>query len=213
MNEESIVEQPTTDSTAEITPEAHDEMSHNGAVEKVFTQEEVNALLARESSKLRRKLKKQTRNVQEEVPESNNALDMVSSSLDKIVSRLEKLETMETESGKQRAFDNLVGDRKIDDDLKSVLYATFDPSDTEKTISVLDKVSSPNSVPQENRYRSPGAPTTTTDQRDNPNPMAWSKDDINVLVKEGRFLDSVEKWRETLPGGGSNLFSRKLRKK
>jgi len=44
-------------------------------------------------------------------------------------------------------------------------------------------------------------------------PLQWSKDDIEVLKREGRFLESLEQWRASLPGGGNGLMATKLRKK
>jgi hypothetical protein len=209
MNEQNL-EEPTIDSTAEITPEVQEAQPRNETVEKVFTQDEVNALLAKESAKLKRRLKKQTpTTIEEQKPP--NGMEVVSQSLDKILSRLERLEGNEVQKTKETSFNSLISDRKVDDDLRGLLFASYDPANEEKTISILNKLAPPNSVPETN-YRSPGAPTSPTELRTGTNPLAWTGDDCDVLISEDRFLESIEKWRETLPGGGSNLFSRKLKK-
>ena len=105
----------------------------------------------------------------------------------------------------------MINGRDVDADVKQLLQKTFDPEHPELTKSMLDKLAPVTT--NATGYQSPGAPAQSKDIARGPNPMAWSKDDIEVLKREGRFLESLEQWRESLPGGGNGLMATKLRKK
>ena len=138
MEETTTVEQTeTTDSTADTTAEAP------SAVERTFTQEEVNALLAKESSKLKRKLKKQQQErpqTQQSPPQEQNA---TMEALNKILGRLEALETVNVEQSKQQSFDALLGGREVDADVKALIFASYDPSNPTAASSMIDRFATP----------------------------------------------------------------------
>ena len=212
MEETTTVEQTeTTDSTADTTAEAP-----SGVVERTFTQAEVNALLAKESSKLKRKLKKQqqerpqTQQSPQSPPQEQNA---TMEALNKILGRLEALETVNVEQSKQQSFDALLGGREVDADVKALIFASYDPNNPTATSSMIDRFATPqDSLPAPTGYQSPGAPAQSKEMVRGLNPMQWSKDDVQVLRQEGRFIEQLEKWRSTLPGGGGNLFANRRNK-
>ena len=209
MEETTTVEQTeTTDSTADTTAEAP------SAVERTFTQEEVNALLAKESSKLKRKLKKQQQErpqTQQSPPQEQNA---TMEALNKILGRLEALETVNVEQSKQQSFDALLGGREVDADVKALIFASYDPSNPTAASSMIDRFAAPqDSLPAPTGYQSPGAPAQSKEMVRGINPMQWSKDDVQVMRQEGRFIQELEKWRSTLPGGGGNLFANRNQKR
>jgi len=197
----------TIDSTAETAPVVEEAST----AERTFTQTEVNALLAKESSRLKRKLRRQKTEQpisppSPEPPEESATL----LALEKVLDRIERLETVSVEKSKEDSFSSLVGDRELDADLRALLYQSYDPKVPERTEKMIFKLA-PSSESQ--GYTSPGAPAKGKDGSKSLNPLAWSKDDIEVLKREGHFLETLEQWRAGLPGGGNGLMATKLRKK
>ncbi len=106
-----------------------------------------------------------------------------------------------------------MGDRQVDDGIRELLFDSYNPNDPAKTTSLLDRFAAAgNPLPEPTGYQSPGAPAETKQSLRGPNPMNWSKDDVQVLRQEGRFIEQLEKWRSTLPGGGGNLFANRRNK-
>lgn len=200
------IEEPTTiDSTAETTPQVET------PVERTFSQTEVNALLAREAGKLKRKLKKTNQQAKVEAqPPAEETATM--QALSKILDRIEHLETSSAQKSKEESFNLLVGRSGIDESVRGLLFNAYDPAHPEATSAMLEKLA-PLSVSQGTGYESPGAPSQSKETIRGVNPMTWSKDDVDVLRQEGRFIDSLEKWRSTLPGGGGNLFANRNNKR
>jgi len=206
LMEEQEPDMENIDSTADTAPEVEEKST----AERTFTQNEVNALLAKESSRLKRKLRKQNNATpQEEAPSEESSATV--QALEKILGRLERLETDSAEKSREVAFETVVGGREMDEDVRNLLQRTFDPEHPELTTAMLEKLAPITTNPT--GYQSPGAPSQSRETDHGPNPLTWTQDDIEILVREGRFLESIEKWRETLPGGGSNLLSRKMKRK
>jgi hypothetical protein len=184
-------------------------------VERTFSQTEVNALLAREAGKLKRKLKKtnQQANVEPQpMAQPSGEETATMQALNKILGRLENLETDNAQKSKEESFNLLVGRSDVDESVRGLLFNAYDPARPEATSAMLEKLA-PLSVSQGTGYESPGAPSQSKETIRGVNPMAWSKDDVDVLRQEGRFIESLEKWRSTLPGGGGNLFANRNNKR
>jgi hypothetical protein len=209
MDEQEIQEEivESTDSTAETAPAVEEPST----AERTFTQTEVNALLAKESSRLRRKLRKQKpeQPTIDPLPPEPKEESTTLLALEKVLDRIERLETMGVEKSREDSFNHLIGDREVDEDLRVLLYQGYDPKIPERTEKMLSKLASSS---ESSGYISPGAPAKGKDGSKSLNPLAWSKDDIEVLKREGRFLESLEQWRAGLPGGGNALMATKFRK-
>ena len=207
MEETTTEQAETTDSTADTIAEAP------SAVERTFSQEEVNALLAKESSKLKRKLRKQQGQPQSDntpKPEQNATME----ALDKILGRLERLETVNVEQSREQSFNALIGSKEVDNDVRALLFAGYDPENPTATSSMIERFATPqDSLPTPTGYQSPGAPAQSKEMVRGINPMQWTKDDVQVMRQEGRFIQELEKWRSTLPGGGGNLFANRSNKR
>ena len=215
MSEETIT--PEVDTTLAETETAPVVESQDSTAERTFTQSEVNALMAKEASKLKRRIKKQngSQRVEPQPPPDNPGEEKVTRTLDaleKIMGRLEQLESDNEEKSREAKFNSIVKGREIDSDVRSLLFTSFDAEHPEQTVQMLDKISS-FTTHGASTYQSPGAPSQSQETVRGPNPMGWSKDDVQVLRQEGRFIDALEKWRSTLPGGGGNLFANRNNKK
>jgi len=198
----------TTDATTEIAPE----VEMNSTAEKMFSQNEVNAFLAKETSKIKRRLRKQTKQtIEPDQPVADEGSATVQA-LEKILSRLESLESASATAKKDGSFESMIAGREIDSDVRDLLYQTFDPANPDATAAMIAKLAPAPEAPAQG-YSSPGAPSQSAETMRGLDPMQWSKDDIEVLKREGRFLESLEQWRASLPGGGNGLMATKLRKK
>ena len=198
----------TTDATTETAPE----VEMDSTAEKMFTQNEVNAFLAKETSKIKRRLRKQPKQpIETDQPSADEGSATVQA-LEKILSRLESLESATATAKKDDSFEAVLAGREIDSDVRNLLYQTFDPANPDATAVMIAKLAPAPEAPAQG-YSSPGAPSKSADTMRGLDPMQWSKDDIEVLKREGRFLESLEQWRESLPGGGNGLMATKLRKK
>lgn len=207
--EQEILE--TTDATTEIAPE----IEPDSTAEKMFSQNEVNAFLAKETSKIKRRLRKQQQQpINESEPITVTEESATVQALEKILTRLESLESASATAKKDGSFDSMIAGREIDSDVRDLLYQTFDPENPDATAAMIAKLA-PGSAPEPpaRGYTSPGAPSQSAETVRGPDPLKWSKDDIEVLKREGRFLESLEQWRASLPGGGNGLMATKLRKK
>lgn len=207
MTEETKDEETKDEEKSEADTSAED--SNNESDERTFTQKEVNALLAKETSKLKRRIKKQN----QEQTKTQTSNDDTVNALGKILDRLEALESASEKQGKKQKFDALLNGREIDADVKELIFSSYDPEKPEASQKLIEKFTKGDDGEGSNEstsdYRSPGAPSSSKDMSRGINPMTWTQDDISVLRSEGRFIDQLEKWRSTLPGGGSNLFHRK----
>jgi hypothetical protein len=68
-----------------------------------------------------------------------------------------------------------------------------------------------NPVPNGKQYQSPGAPAgARTDEVFESDATKWSKDYIDRLREQGTFLEEVEKYKRSLPGGSNSLFRRRI---
>ena len=198
----------TTDATTEIAPE----VEMDSTAEKMFSQNEVNAFLAKETSKIKRRLRKQTnKTIEADQPAPDEGSATVQA-LEKILSRLESLESASATAKKDGSFESMIAGREIDSDVRDLLYQTYDPANPDATAVMISKLAPAQEAPAQG-YSSPGAPSQSAETMRGLDPMQWSKDDIEVLKREGRFLESLEQWRASLPGGGNGLMATKLRKK
>jgi len=195
-----------TASTMETAPES----AENSTAEKTFSQSEVNAIIAKESSKLRRKLKQ--KNQQRETTTTTtppSQQDALTDALTRVMDRLEALEHTGEQRSKEETFSSIVQDREVDPILRDLLFQTFDPKNPAQTLEKLNALQ-----PRPEGYTSPGAsPSMSKEMQRGTNPLRWTKDDIAQLQQRGTFLDEVNSWAETLPGGGNGLFKNKRKKR
>jgi len=99
-------EQETT-STMETAPES----AENSTAEKTFSQNEVNAIIAKESSKLRRKLKQKQREPTTTTTTTTPPQDALTDALTRVMDRLEALEHKGEQRSKEETFSSIVQDR------------------------------------------------------------------------------------------------------
>jgi hypothetical protein len=69
-----------------------------------------------------------------------------------------------------------------------------------------------NDASNDKKYQSPGAPSGAPVEVLDRDATKWSKDYIERMRGEGTFLKELEKFRNSLPGGGGSVFRKRIPK-
>lgn len=202
--------------TPETTDETQAPTQPSQPPERVFTQAEVTALLTKERQRGKRQaIRESTKETQTETDEPALA-DRVTQLAEQLESERKAREFLEawasvpnasrfTSEQRQAIRDTWKEGVSLTDHV-GVLYPTAPVAEPpETTPAVKPPAYSPDAAPA-------GAPQDAAT-----NPLLWTKDDIARLRSQrdanGRslFLSTLDKWADTLPGGGSP-FRRRLPK-
>lgn len=201
-----VASEPTAEPTAEPTE----------PVAPTFTQEQVNALLAKERNVATRKAKAAVKAAQQPKQETttdagdDSKISALAESVQALTGLVQGTIDKQTASESAQAFAQDTAGLQISDTDKAVLKTLREHS-PEVYAAKLGEYRAVDQPPQPKGegLRTPGAPSATPNAPDMSSPTSWTKDDIAVMRKEGTFLTNLKKARNAMPGGGGGLFPAK----
>lgn len=177
--------------------------------ERVFTQEEVNAIVGQRLAEERRKKAPTPEVKQGDAPKG---ADPEPDQLSKLFEQVGALSAQLQKSEADRAFAEKVGGIQLSKEQRDLLRGL--PSEQVDAAIKAFGLGAPAKAPtaEAPTYRSPGAVVGAPDEVMQADATKWTSDYISQLQSEGRLLDEVEKWRRGIPGGGQGLFRRRIPK-
>lgn len=199
-----------SEETIEPTPEASAPEQHDVAQEKMFSQDEVNKLLAQQ----RRKLKSQQQAAQKEMPDlAGEVVAPILSTLQQLQARLDKQEQQQQEA----EFDRHFRESGIPDKYRGLVAADFKVNKPADLPARLLELKGQLVVEQAPSAQAP-APNTATpgtsptavarDYSGRIDPLSLTAEDIGRLRSEGRLLEVMERYR-TSSADGSVIFPKR----
>lgn len=227
----------TTDSTlppngtaTEAPTQAPEVQAAPPPAEKLLTQAEVNAIVAREKRAERQKVE---RELKAQTPTQATAAQPASPPADAPVTRAE-LEQMKQDM----AYANLLVEKglKLNERQRKALRAEFNPSDPEAIVEVAHemfphlvtpattavvqppsvmapRIPAPVQAAPAVPYRDPGAPQGNPDVSMGSDPSQWTADVIARKIADGTLTKDAREWGNSLPGGRAKLFRDRIPRK
>lgn len=206
-------EETETADQDQVTPE---EAIPSTGGERMFTQSELDKILAKERAKEARRVRREARSSQ---PDTQNQTDNSDHTdvLGEMKSRLDALTeanaaiTKQLKQQEAQAFlSRFAGLSKEDAETVRSIHE-IDPEKAELVAKRLAQ-SEPTPGPTGKGFVSPGAPSPNQPSPETIPISQWSKDDIERMRADGTLLQTAEKWRNQQPGGGGGLFRKKAPK-
>lgn len=201
MSEET--EAPTPEVTAEPTPAPVAQATPG------FSQADLDAAAAKARAQGKRQAKKEfeAQLAQQSTPEPTPSTEQTDDKYDAVMARLDAM-AAQTETAN---FESAVSGLAVSDDERKMLSLAY-KSDRElfdRKVAALRTNPAAPPEPKGPGFSGVGAPNPQPTHERETNPLAWTKDDIAVMQKEGTFLKRLKEYRNTLPGGGGGLFPAK----
>ena len=177
--------------------------------ERTFTQAELNKFLAKETSKLKRKMSREAKEKAVSAPahteESNDQNERLDQLLETVESLKARLDEQQTSSKVKNLLASYPGLSDEHAGMVATMYKT-DAAQATKLAELFSKSSESAPEPSGPGFKSPGAPAPTPEIDRALDPRSWTKDDISRMRSDGSFKANLEKYRNSLPGGGGGLF-------
>lgn len=204
------VEAEATEATEEQEQEQVETKQDTG--EEMVSKSDVERIVKDRLARERRKwAKEQKQKMAEAEPKSQEpATDAVEDRLSEMMARIEEraaaLEAKEIEADYRTA----VGGVSVDESRAKYLRWAFE-HDREAFDAEVKALRAPDLPPEKKGpgFNSPGAPNGVAPGTISDDPRTWSADVIAQKRKDGTFLNDMNKWRDSLPGGGGGLFPAK----
>lgn len=207
--------EPTTEA-AEAIEEAAErvESEPQQPGEKVFTQSEVEALLAKEAAKAKRRVKRELESKMTEAPKNNQEPTTDAGESPVVQELREKLERLEAETQARNLesdFLRMAAGADLDDVETDMVRTMIEVGKVEQAKAYLDRKRAADQPPQRKGPgpNTPAAPNGAAPGTVSDNPMDWPADVIAQKRANGTFLGSLNDYRSKLPGGGGGLFPAK----
>lgn len=203
---------PAPDQTAEVeTTETESPQVPAG----YFSQEQVNAIVAREVARTKRAAskaqpKKETTTSIERMDLSEQIRAAVSNAIGPVTEQLEAMKA-ETHAAKMaNEFMVATEGLSISESDKGMLQTLFQHNREafDAQVKARKSVDAP-PEPRGNGVSAIPAPNPTPSADRLGAPHTWSKDDVARMRADGTLLSNVKKYRDSLPGGGGGLFPAK----
>lgn len=197
---------------------------------KTFTQAEVDAIVAKAKSKAEKAAEKRlTQTAPTAQPNTPPAATAAPAGETDLASQLAQLTQRLDQSEADRAFAETIATVGGDIEKLKELRPLFDPNKPDAFIEKAKKLGlaaapprkgddddeddgNPGNSQAPSMFRSPGAPSGPPSGVIENDPTKWTKDYIQRLRADGTFLKEIEKWAETLPGGGNGVFRKRIPK-
>ena len=202
MSEEADTESTTPAVVAPAEPTA----------EVTFSQEQVNALLAKERATATRKAKQTPKAPTKEQPQNvpNDAIAMLTEQVSALTGLVQASTDKQIAQEASNAFIADTASLNISDTDKAVLKTLKEhsPETYQAKLKEYRSVDNPPD-PKGPGHITPGAPSAKPAEADMTQPTSWSRDDIDAMHAAGTFKANLKKARAALPGGRGNLFPAK----
>jgi hypothetical protein len=201
----------TQEPEVQTEPEQATEQAPVQPPEPVFTQAEVNNIVAREVSKAKRTAKKaQPIKPQEpttSVGDSSEAIQALSE-------KFQTLAEMVTAQVTDKEFETKTAGLSMDSDDRATLKLSFqnDPELFSRQVAKMKAKDLPPAPKGEEGFKGIGAPNPIAAQDRETDPNNWDADTVARYRAEGTFLKRIADHKATLPGGSGGLFKPKSRK-
>jgi hypothetical protein len=202
-------EETTTDTTSAVEPEAATEPAAEAKPERTFTQEEVTKLLAKEYSKGKSKGKREAKAELESKPVETKAKE--TEPKEELVSRAEldafraELELERKLSGKELSEEELQTIRENPSAADALIEAYMNKAEKPPAVAETESASPPEPA-QDTPGSARGAPAHVREM----DALKWTRDDVERMVRDGTFLQRVNEYRDSLPGGANGIFRRRI---
>jgi hypothetical protein len=180
---------------------------------RVFSQEEVDAIVEARLAKQRARLTKAKPEPEAPQGEASKGDDPTTGKFQELTEQVAGLAAQLKRSEADRTFAEKVQGFQLSSEQRQVLRAMWNP-DAPDTVDAAIKafgVGQPRPADAP-RYRDPGAPSGAPEAAMEVDATKWSADYIAQLRSSGKFLEELEKFRSRMPGGGAGLFRKRIPK-
>ncbi len=164
-----------------------------------------------------KRLAKERRRIEREVKAKGSTEEATAPGADETAKRLERLEQELAAERRERGFAEKTAGLQLDAKQRALLRNAWDPENPEKfdefvTVFGIGKAPAPARTQSESNYRDPGGAAGPPDGELENDATRWDRDQIARWQADGTFKDRLEKFRNSLPGGGAGLFRKKIPK-
>lgn len=188
---------------------AHEQVESTEPKESVFTQSELNSIVAREVAKAKRSVKKAQPTKQEPTASTGESFEAIAA----LTAQVEALTQMTTARAADEDFAAKVAGIEMDSDERASLRLAFsgNPELFARQVAKHKAKHEPPVVEGE-AFAGIGAPNPIAAQDRETNPMEWTADTVARYRADGTFLKRIADYKATLPGGSGGLFKAKVHK-
>lgn len=178
--------------------------------DRVYTQAQVNSMLAKEAAKAKRRAKRELESKMAETPTKQQepaAPAVENEQLNDLMSKVEQMAAKAEEAESRAAFRDATSGLSLDERGERILSTLF-RHDREAFDAEVEARRSADLPPAAKGPgpNIPGAPNGTPPGTISANPAEWNKDDVARMRSDGTFLKKLQEHRASLPGGGGGLF-------
>ena len=184
------------------------------AAEPTFTQEQVNALMAKTKAQARRQAKKEfeamTAPVQtQETPASTGQGDEPPAWAKAMMERDARRDAREAARESEQNFAASVAGLEMDADTRETFKTLFENNHDLFSRQVASLRAKDQPPAPTGEFAGLAAPNPVPNLERATDPLSWTSEDIAVMRKDGTFLKRVQAHANSLPGGGGGLFPAK----
>jgi hypothetical protein len=178
--------------------------------ESVFTQTELNNIVAREVAKAKRSVKKAQPTIKQQEPTTSAG---ESDAIKALTEQFQSLASLVSDQVTEKEFEAKTSGLQMDGDDRASLKLSFqsDPELFSRQVAKMKAKHEP-PAPKGEGFSGIGAPNPIAAQDRETDPMNWDADTVARYRADGTFLKRIADHKATLPGGSGGLFKPKNRK-